>query len=302
MCDRRLGQLETVSSHKIAVSCWWNLCYAAHIDPLINSQSTQYRKDKLTWLLRESHFRAHPAKSHSQVTTTNFGTMAPLIVISSNPNEGLSYPRFMDAGEACLRISSVDECDVNIASTQLFDPQHHQEHAVPAQPQLRHCPLTLTAPTTQKINRVIETGVGVQQQRQRRRVHFASEVQIETVPRLSALPKSEIEARWLTPSESKRIEEICRTTVRMMMAGQVIPKDDDDYCTRGLEIRTKLGARRRYQKRDAARRALLRAQHFQQREGFIDEQYLAELYQGYTTTCGNEAYRRGLSDQQEVPL
>ena len=226
--------------------------------------------------------------------------MAPLIVISSNPDEGLSYPRFMDAGEACLRISPVDECDVNTTSTQLFD-QHCPKHAVPS-PQLRHCPLT--APTAQKINRVIEPGVGVQQQQQQqqqRRVHFASEVEIETIPHLSALPKSEIEARWLTPHETKRIKDMCRITVRMMMAGQVIPNDDDNYCTRGLEIRTKLGARRRYQKRDAARR-LLRAQHFQQREGFTDEQYLAELYQGYTTACGNEAYRRGLSDQQESEL
>ena len=209
-------------------------------------------------------------------------TMAPLAVITSDQNEARTYPQYVEVHETSLRISSAE-----------FDHAQCQDHSITS-PKLRRYPLA--APSIPKINRVAESPVS----NQRRRVRFAPEDRIETVPHLSEMTESELDARWLTSSECKQIKSGCKITVHMMMAGQSIPKNDDAFCTRGLEIRTKLGARQRYAKRDKARRALFRAQHFQQREGFLDEQYLSELYMRYTAACCKEAFLRGLSDQREA--
>ena len=156
------------------------------------------------------------------------------------------------------------------------------------------------APLAQEIKRSLHVSTSG------KRVQFSPHVRVESIPHVSDVSISDRNSIWLTDADRKRIKDENRSIVRMMTLG-TIPKVDFEradseeiVCTRGLEIRTRQGARRRAEKRERARKVVLRAQEFQQSDGFFDERYIAEQYKNCTIICQEEAHHRGIADQSEA--
>ena len=76
--------------------------------------------------------------------------------------------------------------------------------------------------------------------------------------------------------------------------------DEKEFCTRGLEFRTRGGSQRHYRNRRQATKAVLLAQDFQRYEGFSDPEYISELYAQQCSKCCRDAYELGLSDEQDA--
>jgi len=96
------------------------------------------------------------------------------------------------------------------------------------------------------------------------------------------------------------VKAVVKSTVLMMMSGQRIPEDDPEICTRGLEFRTKAGARYRNRNKISARAAVLNEQDMQVEEGFFDPQYIAMVSEEASQQCREGAFERGLYDERCV--
>jgi hypothetical protein len=141
-----------------------------------------------------------------------------------------------------------------------------------------------------------------------REVAFSSTVKVQLIPHFADYSKDEVASLWLTANDWDEIIKDCKETMRRMMMMKMmtitptanLPRDDQAHCSRGLEIKSKNGPNQRHVKRDRARKALLKAQEFQQREGICDPLYLAELYASCTAACQDEAFQQGLADQYDA--
>ena len=134
----------------------------------------------------------------------------------------------------------------------------------------------------------------------RKRVSFAPRAQVHEVPHLKDLSDEEFISIWWTKNDYALIKTMYKSTVKMMMKGQVFEKDDKDLCARGLESKTRKGAQQRHQQKVRACKAVLRAQDFQRREGISDPLYLAELYSEYSRCCYISAHAQALADQEDA--
>jgi hypothetical protein len=137
----------------------------------------------------------------------------------------------------------------------------------------------------------------------RRTVSFAAKVIVKEIPLWTVAETSKV---WWTLGEIRQIRNDYKAIVqRVMMNGErfaaaALQAEDEQFCTRGLEMRTKLGAEQRHFVKQRARQAITKAQAFQRAEGFHDPQYLAELYHEYSRSCANAAHLRGISDACEA--
>ena len=134
----------------------------------------------------------------------------------------------------------------------------------------------------------------------RKRVSFAPKVEVHLVPHMQELSEEDRKATWWTSNDYELIKRMYRATVKLMMNGQVFANDDKDFCSRGLESKTRSGSLRRFRHKEHVRKAFLKAQLFQHQEGFSDPLYLAEIYAEYTRSSGDEAYCQGLADQYDA--
>jgi hypothetical protein len=137
---------------------------------------------------------------------------------------------------------------------------------------------------------------------QRRTVTFAEKVKVKEIPLWTVAETSKV---WWTLREIRQIRNDYKAIVqRIMMNGErcgaaaaaAALGEEEQFCTRGLEMRTKWGAEQRHFVKQRARQAITKAQAFQRAEGFHDPQYLAELYREYSRSCANAAHLRGMSD------
>jgi hypothetical protein len=143
---------------------------------------------------------------------------------------------------------------------------------------------------------------------QRRTVSFAAKVKVKEIPLWTVAETSKV---WWTLREIRQIRNDYKAIVqRIMMIGErfaaaaaaaaALEAEDEQFCARGLEMRTKWGAEQRHFLKQRARQAITNAQAFQRAEGFHDPQYLAELYHEYSRSCANAAHLRGISDACEA--
>jgi len=75
-------------------------------------------------------------------------------------------------------------------------------------------------------------------QKSSRRLHWNHKVEKKRHYRTQDLRPEEREAIWYTEADTKIILAMAKVTVKMMMKGEVC--DDVDYCSRGLEGKSKL--------------------------------------------------------------
>jgi hypothetical protein len=87
------------------------------------------------------------------------------------------------------------------------------------------------------------------------------------------------------------------TTIQMMNSGTFGSRN---FCSRGLEGRTRLGSRRKLNIKRRARDAVLNEQQRQRDESIQDSEMISEVYKGFTRPCHTQAHRLGIRDYESV--
>lgn len=140
--------------------------------------------------------------------------------------------------------------------------------------------------------------------RRRCRVTFAPVTEIQEVPHVNDLDPEEISEIWYCKRDYEMIKSTYMQTVRMMANGSTsqLFENEDDHCFRGLEYRTREGARRRQSNKITAITAVLDEQDRQIYEGIWDPEALADTYRRTSAHCTDAAFLLGLRDEQDTAL
>ena len=134
----------------------------------------------------------------------------------------------------------------------------------------------------------------------KRSVRFNHTVHFREIRHISEYTEEQIEATWLTPEDYAAIKQIVKATIRMMMKGEAIADDNPDFCTRGLEFRTKNGSKVRARNKLHARSAVLNEQDMQREEGYNEQQMIAMACMEASLCCRQGARARGLYDERMI--
>jgi len=134
----------------------------------------------------------------------------------------------------------------------------------------------------------------------RRKIRWSGQVRVQEIRHLNNIPESERGAVWMSPMDYKMIKNIAKSTVLMMMAGEKIHDNDPDFCTRGLEFRTKKGNKIRAANKLRARVAVLNEQDLQREEGFHDPEFIAMASLDESFECREQAQKRGEKDSRAI--
>ena len=134
----------------------------------------------------------------------------------------------------------------------------------------------------------------------KRSVRFNHTVHFREIRHISEYTDEQIEATWLTPEDYAAIKQVVKITIRAMMKGEFIAEDNPEYCTRGLEFRTKNGSKVRARNKVRARSAVLNEQDMQREEGYNEQQMIAMTCMEASLCCRQGARARGLYDERMI--
>ncbi|KAG7368057.1 hypothetical protein IV203_030800 [Nitzschia inconspicua] len=132
------------------------------------------------------------------------------------------------------------------------------------------------------------------------RIQWAKRVKVKEIRHLNEIPESERDALWISLADQQMNKTMVRTTITMMMRGETIIDDDPDFCTRGLEFRTKAGSKTRSRYKLRVRSAVLNEQDLQREEGITDPDFIAMASMDESVECREAARRRGEQDAKGV--
>eukprot|EP00934_Nitzschia_sp_Nitz4_P003231 Nitzschia sp. Nitz4//scaffold200_size39268//16780//17556//NITZ4_007617-RA/size39268-processed-gene-0.61-mRNA-1//-1//CDS//3329541289//3221//frame0 len=133
-----------------------------------------------------------------------------------------------------------------------------------------------------------------------RKVTFDDKLSTWEVEHLNDFTPEELSARWNSLSDYEQIKVQVKQTVTRMMAGELFTEDDPDFCVRGLEYRTKIGAKMRSRNKIRTRCAVLNEQDMQREEGFDDPRFIAMVSMDESVKVREEALARGFYDSLSV--
>ena len=134
---------------------------------------------------------------------------------------------------------------------------------------------------------------------QKRKVAFSPKIQlIGVVPAISDFTQEEIEANWYTENEFELIRKAYLFIVKLMEKTRPFQDDDEELCSRGLESRTRDGARRRKRDVETAIDAVLSEQERQWEGSFYNAKQLATVYRQATAQACMAAYVRAQKDER----
>jgi len=105
---------------------------------------------------------------------------------------------------------------------------------------------------------------------------------------------------WFVNGDFAKMKRSFAPTVQRMMNGTITPEDEEEHCIRGLEYRTKDGARRRTKNKFNGMAAVL---HEQDRQIFgeaADDEQLARVYAEVNAHCRREAAELGAQDELDI--
>ena len=134
----------------------------------------------------------------------------------------------------------------------------------------------------------------------RRKIRWSGQVRVQEIRHVNNMSEAEREAVWMSPIDYKMIKSMAKTTVLMMMSGEHIDDDDPDFCTRGLEFRTRRGNKIRSANKLRAKSAVLNEQDLQRDEGFHDPEFIAMASLDVSYECREQAQKRGEQDAQAI--
>lgn len=115
---------------------------------------------------------------------------------------------------------------------------------------------------------------------------------------LRELSSEEYRSMWITAEDFMACKREYVAIVRLMMRTMDDFPESDECCSRGLEFKTKDGARKRKQTKQRAARAVLEEQEIQREEGVYDPEFLSDVYREISGPCSLAALNRGLKDQK----
>ncbi len=124
-------------------------------------------------------------------------------------------------------------------------------------------------------------------------VSFSQKVKAKTTTHLNNFTPKEKKSYWYTSNEMRGIHGDIKVTVNLMEMEMDL-SSSEEFCTRGLESRPIVGARRRSERRERAWRALSMEQECQQKHGVYDPQALAAVYSAEVEECAVSALVMGL--------
>jgi len=184
------------------------------------------------------------------------------------------------------------DCDHDMEESEHDDVDFHEddddsEHAIPEVSPIGVSNIKAIASTSSK-------------NRRRRKIRWSNQVRVQEIRHVNNMPESEIEAVWMSPIEYKTIKNGAKTTVLMMMAGEKFHEDDPDFCSRGLEFRTRKGNKIRAANKLKARSAVLNEQDLQKDEGFHDPEFIAMASLDVSHECREQAQKRGEKDAKAI--
>ena len=156
-----------------------------------------------------------------------------------------------------------------------------------------------------------------QQQQRKRRTRVVSFKPTVVVHKkglhLNDYTDEEIASSWYTSEEQEEMRKDIQRAVALLnkrqlrtgtATGTTTKREERmvQYCSRGLESRTRLGAREKFGRRQVTRKAVLDAQDVYQ--GAVDkEARIAQVYSQHTKQATRAAYVRGLQDEADaLPL
>ena len=146
---------------------------------------------------------------------------------------------------------------------------------------------TTTSPTTTKETR-------------RKKIRWSGRVRVHEIRHINNIPDDERELIWMSPIDYTMIKVMAKTTVYKMMSGEHINDDNPDFCTRGLEFRTRSGSRIRNANKMRNRSAVLNEQDLQHEEGFYDPEFIAMASMDESFICREAARKRAENDTKSI--
>jgi hypothetical protein len=133
-----------------------------------------------------------------------------------------------------------------------------------------------------------------------RRVTFSKKVSVKEITHRNNMSERICEEYWMSQEDFQTIKAHLKVTIKMMMTNREIDEEDEDYCTRGLEFRTREGRRQRNKNKVAARRVVLLQQKVQLEEGVYDPEFIALVSAAKTAQSPQVAHQMALRDAEEA--
>ena len=187
-------------------------------------------------------------------------------------------------------------------------PLAHQ-HSLSMSPKIHHAKMMMMIPPPPSAADADETIVVAMtpptpgmRNRRRRYVKFNSTIHNRPIPHLDDMTQEEISEKWIQPEEYLEIRKRCISTVQKMMNSTLTELDveSERHCPRGLEGKTREGAKRRKDNKLDALAAVLEEQSMQWDEDVDDEEAIMEVYSVFSIPCGEDAHLQALEDALEV--
>lgn len=133
----------------------------------------------------------------------------------------------------------------------------------------------------------------------RRLVRFVPLVRVFKVEHRNQMSEEDCRSIWYRRNEVEAIKLNMRITVQKLDAGMAM-EENDEFCIRGLEFRTREGQRKKDLRRKGSIAAVLNEQHLQNRDEAgrsLDDMLLAEVYHRKTHVCQQAAHDAALRDE-----
>eukprot|EP00542_Grammatophora_oceanica_P016069 CAMPEP_0194042438 /NCGR_PEP_ID=MMETSP0009_2-20130614/14209_1 /TAXON_ID=210454 /ORGANISM="Grammatophora oceanica, Strain CCMP 410" /LENGTH=254 /DNA_ID=CAMNT_0038686281 /DNA_START=139 /DNA_END=903 /DNA_ORIENTATION=+ len=138
------------------------------------------------------------------------------------------------------------------------------------------------------------------QRRIRRNVTFNEEVYVQETKHINDMDDDEVDSIWYAREDYKQMKMNYMVTVRIMMSGRGIPQGNSDHCSRGLEYRTRDGARRRQMNKLNAITAVLDEQERQRIIGIESAIALMNVYVRTNVHCREASHKMGVKDARDA--
>lgn len=129
----------------------------------------------------------------------------------------------------------------------------------------------------------------------KKRISWCKRVRIKEIRHISHFTDIEKNAIWMTEEDYQMAKFLVKTTV-MMMKRKDILEDDPEFCTRGLEFRTKIGSKAHRRNKVRTRSAVLIEQDLQRQEGFSNPEFIAMASMELSFGCREGARKRAFGD------
>lgn len=133
----------------------------------------------------------------------------------------------------------------------------------------------------------------------KKRVHWNTRVSKRRHIQLKDMTAEEKYSVWYSSQDSKLILAMAKVTVKMMMRGE--PCDDDtDYCSRGLEGKTREGSKKRNKSKVMVNTAVLMEQEIQRMDKKDDPETIAKASFNCSEVLCRRARLQGTQDERDV--